>query len=93
MLQQVLASVNQLLGPRTKAFREWDVKRELPAAVLEELRAFDPKTLLGAKLPEQLGGQESVPEVLSLLAGLTSWVRTTSRSAGKDLLLLLDGQQ
>ncbi len=50
---QVLASVNQLLGPRAKDFREWDVKGELPAAFLEELRAFG---LFGLVVPEAQGG-------------------------------------
>jgi hypothetical protein len=66
--------------------------KDLPP-LLEELRAFDPKTLLAAKLPARLGGDAASEDVLSLLAGLTSWVRTCSRGAGKDLLLLLDGQQ
>ena len=53
VLQQVLGSVDQLLGPRGKAFREWDVKGELPAAFLEELRAFG---LFGLVIPEAQGG-------------------------------------
>ncbi len=53
VLQQVLQSVNQLLGPRAKDFREWDVKGELPAAFLEELRAFG---LFGLVVPEAQGG-------------------------------------
>lgn len=53
VLQQVLASVNQLLGPKAKEFREWDVKGELPAAFLEELRAFG---LFGLVIPEAQGG-------------------------------------
>jgi acyl-CoA dehydrogenase family protein 9 len=53
VLQQVLASVNQLLGPRARDFREWDVKGELPAAFLEELRSFG---LFGLVIPEAQGG-------------------------------------
>ena len=53
VLEQVLASVNQLLGPHAKDFREWDVKGELPAAFLEELRAFG---LFGLVVPEAQGG-------------------------------------
>lgn len=66
--------------------------KELPP-LLEELRAFDPTRLVSAPLPARLGGAEAREDVLSLLAGLTSWVRACSRGAGKDLLLLLDGQQ
>ena len=53
VLHQVLQSVNQLLGPKAKAFREWDVKGELPADFLEELKAFG---LFGLVIPEAHGG-------------------------------------
>ncbi len=53
VLQQVLQSVNQLLGGRAKEFREWDVKGELPAAFLEELKAFG---LFSLVIPEAHGG-------------------------------------
>jgi alkylation response protein AidB-like acyl-CoA dehydrogenase len=53
VLHQVLASVNQLLGPRAKDFRDWDVKGELPAAFIEELKAFG---LFGLVIPEAHGG-------------------------------------
>src|SRR5512144_2009069 len=36
-LAQVIASVNQLLAPRAKDFREWDVRGEMPASFIEEL--------------------------------------------------------
>ena len=39
-LGQVLASVNQLLSPRERDFREWDVRGEMPRAFVEELKAF-----------------------------------------------------
>ena len=52
-LRQVLASVNQLLSPRERDFREWDVRGELPAAFLEELKAFG---LFGLVIPEEHGG-------------------------------------
>ncbi len=52
-LRQVLASVNQLLSPRAKDFREWDVRGEIPAAFLEELREFG---LFGLVIPEEHGG-------------------------------------
>ncbi len=53
VLAQVLGSVNQLLGPHARDFREWDVKGELPAAFLEELRTFG---LFGLVIPEAQGG-------------------------------------
>jgi len=53
VLQQVLQSVNQLLGPKAMAFREWDVKGELPADFIEELKAFG---LFGLVIPEAHGG-------------------------------------
>jgi alkylation response protein AidB-like acyl-CoA dehydrogenase len=53
LLGQVLASVNQLLGPRAKAFRDWDVKGELPGEFLEELKSFG---LFGLIVPEAHGG-------------------------------------
>jgi alkylation response protein AidB-like acyl-CoA dehydrogenase len=52
-LAQVLASVRQLLSGREKEFREWDVKAEMPAAFLEELRQFG---LFGLVIPEAHGG-------------------------------------
>jgi len=52
-LGQVLAAVNQLLSGREKEFREWDVKGEMPASFLEELRSFG---LFGLIIPEEFGG-------------------------------------
>jgi alkylation response protein AidB-like acyl-CoA dehydrogenase len=52
-LGQVLASVNQLLAPRARDFRQWDERGEMPASFLEELRAFG---LFGLVVPEQYGG-------------------------------------
>jgi acyl-CoA dehydrogenase family protein 9 len=53
MLEQVLASVRQLLSGREKEFKEWDVKGEMPAPFLDELRAFG---LFGLVIPEAYGG-------------------------------------
>ncbi len=53
VLEQVLASVNQLLAPRAKDFRAWDVAGEMPAAFLEELRSVG---LFGLVVPEAHGG-------------------------------------
>jgi alkylation response protein AidB-like acyl-CoA dehydrogenase len=52
-LEQVLQSVNQLLGPREKDFREWDRKGEMPPEFIEELRSFG---LFGLVIPEEHGG-------------------------------------
>jgi len=52
-LEQVIASVNQLLGGRAKDFREWDVRGEMPAAFIEELKSFG---LFGLVIPEEHGG-------------------------------------
>jgi len=52
-LRQVVASVNQLLAPRAKEFREWDLRGEMPREFLEELKAFG---LFGLVIPEEYGG-------------------------------------
>jgi len=52
-LEQVLASVRQLLAPREKDFREWDRRGEMPREFLEELKSFG---LFGLVIPEQYGG-------------------------------------
>ena len=52
-LEQVLAAVNQLLAGREKEFREWDVKGEMPASFLDELKSFG---LFGLIVPEEFGG-------------------------------------
>jgi alkylation response protein AidB-like acyl-CoA dehydrogenase len=52
-VRQVCASVDQLLTPHAKDFRAWDVKGELPEAMLEELRSFG---LFGLIVPEAHGG-------------------------------------
>jgi acyl-CoA dehydrogenase family member 9 len=52
-LGHVLASINQLLAPRARDFREWDVRGELPRAFVDELKAFG---LFGLVIPEEHGG-------------------------------------
>jgi acyl-CoA dehydrogenase family member 9 len=52
-LRQVLASLAQLLGPKEKEFRAWDVAGELPPAFIEELKQFG---LFGMVVPEEFGG-------------------------------------
>jgi alkylation response protein AidB-like acyl-CoA dehydrogenase len=52
-LGQVLAAVNQLLAPRARDFREWDVRGEMPRSFVEELKSFG---LFGLVIPEEHGG-------------------------------------
>jgi len=52
-LEQVLASVNQLLGARHQDFREWDLKGEMPKEFIDELKSFG---LFGLVIPEEHGG-------------------------------------
>jgi alkylation response protein AidB-like acyl-CoA dehydrogenase len=52
-LAAVIQSVDSLLGPREREFREWDQRSELPASFLEELKQFG---LFGLVIPEQQGG-------------------------------------
>ena len=53
MVEQVSASIDQLLGGKEKEFRAWDVKGEMPAEFLEELKSFG---LFGVIVPEAHGG-------------------------------------
>jgi acyl-CoA dehydrogenase family protein 9 len=53
MVEQVSASIDQLLGGKEKEFRAWDVKGEMPAAFLDELKSFG---LFGVIVPEAHGG-------------------------------------
>jgi acyl-CoA dehydrogenase family member 9 len=53
LVEQVTASVDQLLTGRDKDFRAWDVKGEMPAEFLEELKSFG---LFGVIVPEAHGG-------------------------------------
>jgi alkylation response protein AidB-like acyl-CoA dehydrogenase len=50
---QVLASVDSLLGPKEKDFREWDRQGEMPRAFIDELKSFG---LFGLVIPEEHGG-------------------------------------
>ncbi len=50
---QVAASIQSLLTPREKEFREWDARAELPGAFVDELRSFG---LFGLVVPEEHGG-------------------------------------
>ncbi len=52
-LRAVFASLAQLLGPKEKEFRAWDVAGEMPSGFLEELKQFG---LFGMVIPEEFGG-------------------------------------
>jgi acyl-CoA dehydrogenase family member 9 len=52
-LRQVITSVAQLLGPKEKDFRAWDVAGAMPASFIEELKQFG---LFGMVVPEEFGG-------------------------------------
>ncbi len=52
-LEQVIASVDQLLGSKEKEFRAWDVAGEMPKEFIEELKSFG---LFGLVIPEEHGG-------------------------------------
>jgi acyl-CoA dehydrogenase family member 9 len=52
-LAQVAQSVNQLLSPHAKDFREWDVRGEMPRAFVDQLKEFG---LFGLVIPEEFGG-------------------------------------
>ena len=52
-LHEITAALEDLLGPRTAEFRQWDVAGEMPAEFIDELRGFG---LFGLIIPEQHGG-------------------------------------
>lgn len=52
-MRGVVASLEQLLKPREKDFREWDAKGELPTAFIEELKGMG---LFSLVIPEAFGG-------------------------------------
>ena len=53
MLEQVISSVDSLLSPREKDFREWDRRSEMPREFIEEMKSFG---LFGLVIPEEHGG-------------------------------------
>jgi acyl-CoA dehydrogenase family protein 9 len=53
MLREVLSSVDTLLTPHERDFREWDREGELPAEFIDELKEFG---LFGLVIPEAHGG-------------------------------------
>ncbi len=55
MLHEISAALEDLLGPRSEDFRQWDVDGDMPADFLEELKEFG---LFGLIIPEVYGGME-----------------------------------
>jgi alkylation response protein AidB-like acyl-CoA dehydrogenase len=53
LLQSVVSSVDDLLGPKAEDFRKWDAAGEMPLEFVEELKAFG---LFGLVIPEDAGG-------------------------------------
>lgn len=52
-LHEITSALEDLLGTRGEAFREWDVAGEMPPEFIDELRAFG---LFGLIVPEAHGG-------------------------------------
>ena len=91
-LEQVLASVRQLLAPREKDFREWDRRGEMPKEFIEELKSFG---LFGLVIPQEHGGlglsASAYARVMQEVAGLDSAVAVTlgaHQSIGLKAILL-----
>ncbi len=79
-LEQVLASVDQLLAPRQKDFREWDAKGEMPAAFIEELKGFG---LFGLVIPEAYGGMGLGTSAYSrVLQQISTWDGSVALTVG-----------
>jgi len=72
LLKGVLGSVESLLKPHEKDFREWDREGEFPPAFIEELKQFG---LFGLVIPEEHGG---------LGMGSTAYSRTLQEIARYD---------
>ena len=53
VFKNIRGSIEQLLKPHEKDFREWDAKGEMPASFLEEMKQFGLFSLL---IPEAFGG-------------------------------------
>jgi acyl-CoA dehydrogenase family member 9 len=51
--KSIRSSIEQLLRPREKDFREWDAKGEMPASFIDELKQFGLFSLI---IPEAYGG-------------------------------------
>jgi alkylation response protein AidB-like acyl-CoA dehydrogenase len=53
VLQSVVESVDDLLGPKSEEFRQWDAAGEMPPEFIEQLKEFG---LFGLVIPEEAGG-------------------------------------
>src|SRR5687767_14390301 len=52
-LKAVIASIDDMLGPHEADFRRWDRAGEMPAAFVEELKAYG---VFGLIIPQEHGG-------------------------------------
>jgi alkylation response protein AidB-like acyl-CoA dehydrogenase len=53
MLQSIISSVDDLLGPMAEDFRAWDAAGEMPTEFIDRLKDFG---LFGLVIPEEYGG-------------------------------------
>jgi alkylation response protein AidB-like acyl-CoA dehydrogenase len=91
-LHGVIASLEQLLGPREADFRKWDRKGEFPPEFVEELRQFG---LFGLVIPEAHGGMgfgsaaysRSLQEVATYDASVAVTIGAHSSIGMRGLLL------
>lgn len=71
-LRSIRTSIDQLLKPHEKDFREWDSRGETPATFIEELKQFGLFSLI---IPEKYGGMG---------LSTTAYSRTMQEIAGHD---------
>ena len=60
VFKNIRGSIEQLLKPHEKDFREWDAKGEMPPSFLEEMKQFGLFSLL---IPEAHGEANGMPRV------------------------------
>ncbi|HEY0882577.1 MAG TPA: acyl-CoA dehydrogenase family protein, partial [Archangium sp.] len=80
LFKNVRSSIEQLLKPHEKDFREWDAKGEMPDSFLEEMRQFGLFSLL---IPEAHGGMAMSTTAYSrTLQELASWDGSVAVTVG-----------
>jgi len=97
-LRGVVASLEQLLGPRESDFRAWDKQGEFPPEFIEELRQFG---LFGLVIPEDQGGMgfgsaaysRTLQEVASYDASAAVTIGAHSSIGMRGLLLVGTDEQ
>ena len=76
VFKSIRGSIEQLLKPHEKDFREWDAKGEMPASMLEEMKQFVDG--LKADKPE---GRRQISNAKGLLGRYEDLVAIACRSA------------